>query len=100
MKNNETKMSIRGIQWRAFSMVVEEHINNYTVPQYGDFPDDYVEAWTPEECVLAIGKYVRRFNNPTRPGQQMLDMKKIAHFAQITYEKLAKMMEEAGEKDV
>ena len=54
-------MSIRSRHWTMFQYKVYEHIENYTIPQYGDAPDDYVEQWTAEQCLLAAGKYIMRF---------------------------------------
>lgn len=31
--------------WNEFAAKVADHIENYTVPQYGDAPNDNVEAW-------------------------------------------------------
>ena len=82
-----SELSNRGKEWMVFSESVLEHIENYTVPQYGDAPTDLVETWSPDQCVLAIEKYCRRFKKNSREGQDLLDLKKIAHFACIAYGK-------------
>jgi len=82
------KISNRGKQWLDFSDIVLKHIENYTVPQYGDYPNDYVEEWSPEECILALGKYLKRFGKNSRKDNDGLDMLKVAHFAQLIYDKL------------
>lgn len=82
-------MSKRGVEFLKFSL--EEmlpHIEKYTVPQYGDAPDDNVETWTAADCVRAIEKYVKRFGKNAREGQEHLDMMKIAHFAQLAANKI------------
>ena len=81
-------MSIRGIQWQRFAERVSEHIEEYTVPQYGDYPDDNVSEWSAQDCVKQIEKYARRFGSNMRPGQERLDLLKIAHYAQIAAYKL------------
>jgi len=82
------KISNRGKQWLDFSNLVLKHIENYAVPQYNDYPDDYVEEWSPEECVLSMGKYLKRFKKNARKNNDKLDMLKVAHFSQLTYDKL------------
>jgi len=81
--------STRGQEWLSFAMRVADHIENYTVKQYGDKPDDQIENWTPEQCVMQIGKYVARFGSNQRGEEEKtLDMKKIAHYAQLVHSKL------------
>lgn len=79
----------RSLEWRVFSARVLEHINLYTIAQYGDYPDDEIEKWTPQMCVLAIAKYVRRFETGKRGNAETLrDLLKIAHFACLAYSKM------------
>lgn len=79
----------RANEWRMFSYVVEQHVINYTIPQYGDAPNDEVSNWTPEMCALAIQKYTKRFASALRGKEEVRrDMLKIAHFACLTYWKL------------
>lgn len=82
--------SIRSQQFEWFANQVIEHIETYTVPQYGDYPNDQVEEWTPELCIAQIGKYSARFGKNSREGQELLDLIKIAHYAQIAYSKMKK----------
>ena len=84
-------LSQRGEDWIKFGSKVLEHIEVYTVPQYGDAPDDQVEDWSPETCVLAIKKYCARFGSNSRQGQEKLDLIKMAHFAQLAYDKMEKL---------
>lgn len=80
----------RVMEWKYFAAIVTSHIIEYTIKQYGDSPDDEVEKWTPEACLLAIGKYVRRFEGGQRgPIETLRDMLKIAHFACLAYFKLS-----------
>jgi len=83
-------LSKRGEDWVKFGGKVLEHIEIYTVPQYGDRPNDEVEDWSPEACVLAARKYCGRFGSNSRKGQEKIDLLKIAHFAQLAYDKMEK----------
>ena len=84
----EEVYSKRAGDWKWFSEIMINHIDNYTVPQYGDRPDDEVADWTPEACVFAIRKYLSRFGKQSRRGEQQLDLLKMAHFTQILYDKV------------
>jgi hypothetical protein len=82
-------MTRRGANWMAFANKVQKHINDYTVPQFGDQPDDHIEGWTAEDCIKQIEKYVDRFGRNQRgAAEQLRDMLKIAHYAELAYEKL------------
>lgn len=83
--------SIRAINWTKFSSKIFNHIEEYTVPQYGDSPNDQLEGWTPEQCLEAIQRYVNRNKNNTNargPQEALRDMLKIAHYASVAYEKM------------
>jgi hypothetical protein len=87
--------SEREIEFFHFSELVKAHIASYTIPQYGDKPDDEVESWTAEQCVLAIQKYTKRFESARRGRIETLrDMVKIAHFAALAFSKLEPTEEE------
>lgn len=85
---NGMDISNRGKQWLEFADVVRKHVEYYTVPQYGDSPDDQIEDWTAKECVRAIGKRCARFGSNSRGDQEKLDLKKMAHEACLAYFKL------------
>ncbi len=77
--------------WKSFSDRVEEHITEYTIPQYqsDDNGEDQVNIWTSDECITAIKKYVSRFGKTIRGEKEALrDMLKIAHYAQFAHDKL------------
>ena len=78
----------RGAEWKTFSEDVLTHVDNYTVPQYGDIGEDEVSNWTEKDCILAIKKYLARFGRNSRKGQDTMDMLKIAHYACLIYNKL------------
>jgi hypothetical protein len=80
----------RGQEWKAFSTQVLNHVENYTVPQYGDKPDDLIEQWTVEDCLKDIKKRIERFGKNKRPNQEALDLIKIAHVACVAHSKLNK----------
>ncbi len=79
--------SQRAIAWRKFADQVEQHIEEYTVPQYGDAGDDQVTEWTVEDCLKQLSKYRNRHGKNSRPGQQELDFLKMAHYVQLAAEK-------------
>lgn len=78
----------RAKDWNDFATKVADHIENYTVPQYGDAPNDNVEAWSAQDCIAQVQKYAARFGNNQRAGQDELDLMKIAHYAQLAMGKL------------
>ncbi len=80
----------RGREWGDFASAVLQHVETYTVPQYGDAPDDQVEEWTAAECALTIRRYASRQGKNSREGQDALDLLKIAHYACLAYNKLIK----------
>ena len=82
------KQSKKGLEWTKFALDVLAHVENYTVPQYGDTGDSDIDNWAPEDCILAIKKYTSRFGRNSRPGQGKLDMLKIAHYACFVFNKL------------
>lgn len=85
-----TAWTEREIEFYRFARIVLGHVHDYTVPQYGDKPNDEVEGWTPEQCVLAIQKYTKRFGSNQRGRLEILrDLAKIAHFAAIAFWKLS-----------
>jgi hypothetical protein len=84
----------RCIEWRAFSFLVEQHIINYTIHQYGDGPNDQVAEWTPEQCKDSMQRYLNRFGKGARGNKESLrDMMKMAHFACLAYNKMKERME-------
>lgn len=72
-----------------FACEVLQHIEHYTVPQYGDKPGDQVNDWTPEDCIRQISKYTARFKgNQRSDAHKWRDMFKIAHYASIAFGKI------------
>lgn len=52
--------------WNEFAAKVADHIENYTVPQYGDAPNDNVESWSAQGCIDQVQKYAARFGTNQR----------------------------------
>ena len=94
-----TPTTNRGREWARFAVAVLEHIETYTVPQYGDGPLDELEEWSAEDCVRAAQKYSRRFGRNQRDGQETLDCQKAAHYFCAAYFKLLGIPCDAGEPD-
>ena len=82
------KLSVRGSEWSRFADQVLEHIELYTVPQYGDKPDDNVEEWDSYDCMKQVSKYLKRLKTGQRPGERKRDLLKIAHYTQMAHDKL------------
>lgn len=74
--------------WSIFSEEVERHISDYTVPQYGDFPEDQMTSATETEILHNIKRYVERYGSNARGNKETdLDLLKIAHYASILWGK-------------
>jgi hypothetical protein len=92
----EKAETIRGDNWLKISQRVLDHIENYTIPQYGDAPDDAIEEWSIEECFKQPERYLARRNTSMRPKEKALDILKSIHYLSLALEKI----EKEGEKDV
>ena len=75
-------MSNRGFEWRRFSTDVLDHIEEYTVPQYGDSPNDQASSFTLSEIQMNMKRYLNRMTTGQRGQEEQLrDMYKIAHYS-------------------
>ena len=84
-------MSKRGEQWTKFSGMVLDHVENYTVPQYGDFPHDQAEGFSIPDIVLNIRRYLNRAESNARGrAEAKRDCLKIAHYACLLYLRIEK----------
>lgn len=82
--------TLRGVEWGMFADRVMAHVDMYTVKQYGDKGGDRLETMTSADCVHQIAKYVLRFGKGARGDvEERRDMFKIAHYAQVAYDKMA-----------
>lgn len=88
-KNIVKASSKRGYEWVAFSSQVLDHIEQYTIPQWGDKPNDQLHTeWTINDCMLAIKKYANRAGKNSRgPDEDLRDLLKIAHYACVAWHK-------------
>jgi dUTP pyrophosphatase len=69
--------------WREFADAVEAHIRDYTIPQYGDWPDDQMSTFTDEDITTSIQRYENRRGKGARGiAEEMRDCLKIAHYWQ------------------
>ena len=80
--------SKRGYDWEEFAAKVFNHIEDYTVPQYGDKGDDQCTDFTVEDFRTQIKKYANRMGRNSRPGQDKLDLLKMCHYIQMLHDKL------------
>lgn len=83
-------MSERGKDWMAFAGKVNDHIETYTVPQYGDKGEDQASEYGSAEHILQAKRYLARFGKNSRPGQEVLDLMKTAHYIQMAAMELEK----------
>ncbi|OQB08799.1 MAG: hypothetical protein BWY21_01095 [Parcubacteria group bacterium ADurb.Bin216] len=92
-----SNISTRELEYVSFSEVVRAHIKNYTIPQYGDKPNDMISTWSVEDCMQAINRYVTR-SRVSRRGEleSLRDIIKIAHYACIAFIKKCEVVEKQG----
>jgi len=87
-------MSKRGELWQKFSQKVLTHINEYTVPQYGDWPDQ-MSTYDIDTLINHIQRYVSRVKTNARGLEtSILDSIKIAHYASELHDRLIKITED------
>jgi hypothetical protein len=83
--------SNRGKEWYIFSAIVAGHIENYTVPQYGDAPDDQASGFSEQDIAANMRRYVNRLESGVRgPVEAQRDLLKIAHYCALLYFKREK----------
>lgn len=79
-------LSNRGREWLRFSDLVINHIEEYTVPQYGDHPHDQATGWSVDSILENIERYKNRWKDNARGKQDnLLALLKIAHYACLAY---------------
>lgn len=81
-------MSVQVNKWRAFAEAVEEHINNYVIPQYGDEDNEPAKEYNFEDCVKQAQRYLARAKTNQRPEGLERDMRKTAHWIQKAWDRL------------
>ena len=86
----KSMMSNRYQMWEDFAKIVGDHVETYTVPQYGDYPADQLTEWTLEDLATTIKRYSNRLGKNARGKEEDIrDMLKIAHYACTAYHKMA-----------
>lgn len=86
-------------QWIDFERQMHLHIQTYTREQYGN-PEgqEQVDGFTVADCWTNMERYFNRRRANTRGNVEKLrDLIKLAHYAQLAYDKLKV---ELGEPDV
>lgn len=79
-------MSERLNRYKGFSQAVEDHVEKYTVPQYGDYPDDPLTGWTEQDFKTTLQRYANRIGSNARGSTEaMRDCLKMAHYAGELY---------------
>ena len=84
-----TPVSLRRYMWDCFAAIVAMHIEEYTVPQYGDYPTDNLTNFSVDDCLTQIGRYAARLKTNSRGEEETLsDLLKIAHYAGSAFLKM------------
>lgn len=73
-------------EWDRFSSLVRNHIEKYTIPQYGDVPNDQLSEYRPIDCLQQVSKYIHRhFTNQRGDVEKQRDLFKMAHYICVTF---------------
>jgi len=81
--------------WADFSDMVSNHVESYTVPQYGDYPNDQMATASLDDIKHDMTRYINRMGSNARGADEAKrDMLKLAHYANITFMKLADLEKE------
>lgn len=88
-------VSDKELNWIYFNNIVNQHIKNYAVNQYGPTVAQSDDLHTAEDCINYIKKYVARREAARRGRLEVLrDLVKIAHFAQLAFDFMKPTQEE------
>lgn len=75
-------------EWDIFGEAVKGHIEHYTIPQYGDFPEDALTSMSDEDCIKHVSRYASRYGKGKRGRREEIrDLLKIAHYAAVAWHK-------------
>jgi hypothetical protein len=81
--------SQRWHQWFEFASKVSDHIEDYTVKQYGDMPNDQASEFTIRDIVQNMRRYLNRVESNARGHEEAVrDCMKLAHYACMLHAKL------------
>ena len=77
-------------EWREFSLLVEQHIQNYANVQYGNQGgDEQIDGFTVEDCWNNVMRYYNRRRSAVRGRkEQKRDVLKVAHYMQFIHSKM------------
>lgn len=89
------KISNRGNQWLDFSGDVFNHVEEYTVKQYGDMPHDMASNFTLSDVKTQLMRYVNRIGDGARGKTEAVrDALKISHYGCMIHALLQKQENE------
>lgn len=86
--------TLRSVEWLRFAKEVLEHIETYTVPQYGDKGSDQCSEFNDTDFITQMKRYLNRYGKNAREGQEKLDLLKNAHYSCMLHAKLTERDEE------
>lgn len=67
---------------------VRKHVQQYVLPQYGDYGTDPAAEYTVEDCVKQAQRYLTRHGKSSRVGEERRDLHKAIHWLSIALEKM------------
>lgn len=80
--------------WAVLSPAVVQHIRDYTLPQYGDYPDDQLQSCSVGDMMFSIKRYVLRMGKNSRGADEdKRDLLKMAHYAGLVYNRIFKIFD-------
>ncbi len=80
------QVSERGKDWIEFSNKILDHIEKYTIKQYGDKGADQCTEFDEQDFITNLKRYLNRHGKNSRPGQNKLDKIKMAHYIQMLHD--------------
>jgi hypothetical protein len=84
MSDKITRLS----ELKEHQKLVEDHLVNYTVPQYGDYPEDQMTSASIYDIKMNLLRYVNRIGTNARGQEEAVrDTYKISHYAAILWGK-------------
>lgn len=82
-------ISKKSEEFAKFSVEVLKHIESYSLKQYGDYPDTFLEETSIKDMIHNTQRYLHRTGTNARGAEESLrDMLKVAHYACLIYNRL------------
>jgi len=75
-----TTTTKRGLEVLEIMERLINHVDNYTVPAYGDKGEDFATTMSEQQIYDQIAKYERRRGRYVRPDQEHTDPLKVIHY--------------------